>query len=79
MRNPAAQQPRPDAAVRVGHETGPRAAAQLLPSCLLNNLAVDQMRQTVIIRCQPQTEPQAAAVVGCDRVRKPARHRRRRQ
>ena len=70
----AAQQPRPDAAVRVGHETGPRAATELLPRRVLNDVAVDQMRQPVIIGSQPETQPKATAVVAGDRVRKPARH-----
>ena len=53
IRNPAAQQPRPDAAVRVGHQTGPGAATQLLPRCVFNDFAIDQMGETVVIGSQP--------------------------
>src|SRR6185436_8149192 len=74
MSDSAAQQTGPDAAIRIGHETGPGAATQLLPRRVLNDVAVDQMRQTVVIGSQPETEPQTTAVVAGDGVRKAARY-----
>ena len=76
--NPAAQQPRPDATVRVGYEAGTGTATKLPPGHLLNNLAVDQVRQTVIIRGAKQTEPEAAVIVARDCIFRPCGHGRNR-
>ena len=57
MSKPAAPQSSPDSAIRLRRQAHNWPATQFLGRCLFFDLAIDQVDNTVAIRCEPLTEP----------------------